>query len=63
MRRKTKQSRTSPSTLEEQKKDCKDKKKKKTKVFPNLNSWSFYQLQNMIEDKAKKYGMPVSRLG
>jgi len=34
--------------------------KTKRKQRYSLNSWSFYQLQNMIEYKSKKYGVPVA---
>ncbi len=34
------------------------KTRRKQRYF--LNSWSFYQLQNMIEYKSKKYGVPVA---
>jgi putative transposase len=41
-------------------KDIRRTAKTRRKQRYSLNSWSFYQLQNMIEYKSKKYGVPVS---
>jgi putative transposase len=41
-------------------KDIRRTAKTRRKERYSLNSWSFYQLQNMIEYKSKKYGVPVA---
>lgn len=41
-------------------KDIRRTAKTKRNQRYSLNSWSFYQLQNMIEYKSKKYGVPVA---
>ena len=41
-------------------KDIRKTAKTRRKQRYSLNSWSFYQLQNMIEYKSKKYGVPVA---
>jgi putative transposase len=41
-------------------KDIRRTAKTRRKQRYSLNSWSFYQLQNMIEYKSKKYGVPVA---
>jgi len=44
----------------EQLKNIRNTTRTRRKQRYSLNSWSFYQLQNMIEYKSKKYGVPVA---
>lgn len=41
-------------------KNIRNTAKTRRKQRYSLNSWSFYQIQNMIEYKAKKYGVPIA---
>ncbi|MCK4319555.1 transposase [Candidatus Micrarchaeota archaeon] len=41
-------------------KDIQKTAKVRRRQLYSLNSWSFYQLQNMIEYKAKKFGVPIA---
>ena len=44
----------------EELKDCRKTMKQRRKQRYSLHSWSFYQLQQMVEYKAKKFGVPIA---